>query len=736
MRARIHKNLSETILPAVLNSYSVIFFFNNRVLALILFSVTCFNIVAGISGLISVTVAVLVANSMGFDKNILRQGVYSFNALLTGICIGTFFEPGLVFTVILLLAALLSLILSIAIGGWLGKYGLPFLSIPFVLSFWIVLLPSSQLENLGLTQRNVFWMNEIYSVGGKHLLDFFQTIDNLPLSRMVSIYFRSLSSILFQDNLLAGILIAVALLISSRITFLLSVTGYLAAYIFARFVGADMLSFSFYNIGANYILVAIAAGGFYAIPSRYSFLWVAILIPLTSLMILFMSGLMNTYQLPVFSLPFSIITILFVWFLILRVKPGKLALTQLQHFSPEINLYTYINNLDRSMVYKFFPLYLPFWGEWKVSQGYEGRHTHKGEWSNAIDTSLADESGNTYERSAGKVENYFCYNKPVVAPADGVVVEINDNIDDNEPGKVNTINNWGNTIVIKHLNTLYTQLSHLRPGSFRVKKGDFVRKGDIVAFCGNSGRSPEPHLHYQVQTTPMVGAKTISYPFAYYLLKVNSDYRLKSFEIPAEGDVISNITINQLLKAAYDLQPGMILRFSYRINDSEEREASWEVFTDAYNYTYLYCPESQSTAWFVNDGTMFRFTSFAGNRKSLLYYFYLASYKVLLGYYPDIEINELMPLHIVRKNKWWIWIHDFTAPFYQYIKFNFRNKASWSDMSVNPSRLRLETSIEFSLFASKKSAAEGLIVLDDNRLAEFSLNMGNTKIWARSQNIL
>ena len=201
MRARIHKNLSETILPAVLNSYSVIFFFNNRVLALILFSVTCFNIVAGISGLISVIVAVLVANSMGFDKNILRQGVYSFNALLTGICIGTFFEPGLVFAVILLLAALLSLILSIAIGGWLGKYGLPFLSIPFVLSFWIVLLPSSQLENLGLTQRNVFWMNEIYSVGGKHLLDFFQTIDNLPLSRMVSIYFRSLSSILFQDNL-------------------------------------------------------------------------------------------------------------------------------------------------------------------------------------------------------------------------------------------------------------------------------------------------------------------------------------------------------------------------------------------------------------------------------------------------------------------------------------------------------------------------------------------------------
>lgn len=732
---RLFRIFRETIVPAVLNSYSVIFFFNNKFLALILLVVTCFNVIAGLSGLLAALAAVLIANSMGFDKNTLRQGVYSFNALLTGICIGTFFEPGIVFIAILLLAVLLSLILSIVLGGWLGKYGLPFLSIPFVISVWIILLASSQLENLGLTQRNVFWMNEMYSIGGRHLLDFFQTIDNIPVSRMVSIYFRSLSSILFQDNLLAGILIALAILMSSRIAFLLSVTGYIAAYIFARFVGADMLSFSFYNIGANYILVAIAAGGFFTIPSRYSFLWSALLIPLTSLMILFMSKLMSLYQIPVFSLPFSLITIMFIWFLILRVKPGKLALTQLQHFSPEVNLYTYINNLDRSAVNRYFPFYLPFWGEWTISQGYEGKHTHKGEWSNAIDAVLTDESGTTFERSADKVENYFCYNKPVVAPADGVVAEITDNIDDNEPGKVNTIHNWGNTITIKHLNNLYTQLSHLRNGSFRVRKGDFVKKGDIVAFCGNSGRSPQPHLHCQVQSTPLVGAKTISYPFAYYLLKINKGYQLKSFEIPSEGDVISNISTDQLLKTSFDLQPGMILRFKYRIDDSEEKTISWEVFTDAFNYSYLYCHESHSTAWFVNDGTMFRFTSFKGDHKSLLYYFYMVSYKVLLGYYPDIEINDLFPLHIVRNNRWWVWLHDFTAPFYQYLRFRFRSIAAWSDMSVNPSRIRLETTIDFSLFNKSRSAARGSLLLHNNRVEEFSLHMGKTKIWAQRQNI-
>jgi urea transporter len=735
MMHRLFNKINETFLPAVLNSYSVVFFFNSRLLAVILLVVTFFNIVAGLSGLAAVITAVLIANSMGFDKTILKQGIYTFNALLTGICIGTFFDPGPVFVVILLLSSLLSLMLSVAIGGWLGKHGLPSLSIPFILSVWIIMLPSSLLGNLGLTQRNVFWMNEMYSIGGKPLLDFFQTIENLPLNRVVGVYFRSLSSILFQDNLLAGLLVALALLISSRITFLLSVTGFIVAYLFARFVGADMISFSFYNVGANYILVAIAAGGFFTIPSRYSILWAALLIPLTSLMILFMTKLFSYFQLPPFSMPFSIITILFLWFLLLRKKPGKLALTQFQHFSPEVNLYTYINSLDRSDVNRFFHLYLPFWGEWTVNQGYEGKHTHKGEWSNAIDMVLEDESKRSWENSPDKLENYYCYNKPVVAPADGIIAEISDNIDDNEPGKVNTIHNWGNTVIIRHLNNLYTQLSHLRTGSIKFSKGDFVRKGEIIAFCGNSGRSPEPHIHYQVQSTPLIGAKTVSYPFAYYLKRVNKGYNLESFAIPSEGDIISNITTNQLIKSAFDFQPGMILKFSYQINDSEEKQATWEVFTDSYNYKYLYCSSSKSVAWFVNDGTMFRFTSFEGDRMSLLYYFYLVSYKVFLGYYPDLDVTDNFPLHAVSKNRWLIWIHDFTAPFGQYINFIFKNRPLWSDISINPSAIRISSNIYFELFKKVKSAAEGSVLLSDNRIKEFELRVGNRKIWAQNRYI-
>src|SRR5665647_2195297 len=185
---RTIKLFRNIILPATLNSYSVIFFFNNKLFALVIMLVSFFNFFAGLSGLIAVLVAILIANSMGFDKLQLRNGIYSFNALLTGIGMGTFFDPGLVFYSLLLLAALLTLILSVAMGGWLYKYGLPFLSIPFVITFWFIVLPSSQFENLGLTQRNIYWMNEVYAIGGNPMLNFFQTMDSLPIHKMVDIY--------------------------------------------------------------------------------------------------------------------------------------------------------------------------------------------------------------------------------------------------------------------------------------------------------------------------------------------------------------------------------------------------------------------------------------------------------------------------------------------------------------------------------------------------------------------
>ncbi len=446
--------LQNEIFPGILNSYSIIFFLDNKILAVTIILVSFFNFWAGFSWLIAVIFTLFIGYSMHLDKLTLRSGLYSFNSLLAGMDLGTYFDPSFVYFSLLALSSLLTLLLSVNLAGWFYKMKIPFLSIPFVVAFWFIFLPSSHFQNLGLTQRSIFWINEMYAKGGNNLLQLFQTIDSFQINKLVDIYLRSISSIFFQNNLLAGLLITIALLYSSRIMFSLSIIGFLSAYLFAHFTGYVASSINYYNIGANYMMVAFGIGGFFLIPSKQSYLWTILLIPLTSLVLLFFYKLLVFIQLPVFSLPFSFVTILFIYFLHLRTNAYRLVITPLQQNSPEKNLYSFNNNKDRLAGWNYLPIHLPFMGQWTVTQAHDGKITHKGEWGKAFDFMITDSDSKTYRNNGYLLNDYYCYNKPVLAPADGIIESITDNVDDNEIGKVNTLNNWSNTIVIRHLDGL------------------------------------------------------------------------------------------------------------------------------------------------------------------------------------------------------------------------------------------------------------------------------------------
>jgi len=55
---------------------------------------------------------------------------------------------------------------------------------------------------------------------------------------------------------------------------------------------------------------------------------------------------------------------------------------------------------------------------------------------------------------------------------------------------------YGNLVVI-HSDHFITYYGH--NSSFNVKKGDFVNKGDVIAFSGNTGHSSGPHVHYETR---------------------------------------------------------------------------------------------------------------------------------------------------------------------------------------------------------------------------------------------
>ncbi|MFZ4724912.1 MAG: urea transporter [Paludibacter sp.] len=726
--------LRNEIFPGILNSYSIIFFLDNKILAGTIMLVTFFNFWAGFSGLMAVIFTLLIGHSMHFDKLTLRSGLYSFNALLAGIGMGTFFDPGFVYFSLLALATLLTFLLSVAMSGWFYTYKIPFLSIPFVIAFWFVVLPSSHFQNLGLTQRNIFWINEMYAVGGNNLLQFFQTIDSFQINKLVDIYLRSLSSIFFQNNLIAGLLITFALLYSSRIMLSLSIIGFLSAYFFAQFTGSETASINYYNIGANYMMVAFAIGGFFIIPSKLSYLWTVLLIPLTSLVLLFFYKLLGFIQLPVFSLPFSFVTILFIYFLQLRSKAKNLIITPLQQNSPEKNLYSYNNNKERLAGLYYFPIHLPLMGQWTVTQAHDGNITHKGEWGKAFDFMITDSKAKTYRNDGYQLSDYYCYNKPVFAPADGFIELIIDNIEDNKIGSVNTTNNWGNSIVIRHATGLYSQISHLRKDTFKVAKGDFVKRGDLIAHCGNSGRSPEPHVHFQIQTTPMLGSKTIDYPFAYYFKQNNTNDVLMQFKKPENGDIVTTVSSDAFLYNAFNILPDNSLEMKFSINELPEKTENWDTYTDAYNQKYIYCAETNSSAYYVNDGFMFYFTAFYGNKKSLLYYFYLSAYKIYLGNNTKIEIVDSLPLNLINKAKTAVWLHDFIAPFHTFMKVKFDSSILISENSLGAGYTKFASAINFNLNGKLSKVSNSVITITENGIMEFEYLSEKTKIKAKCTN--
>jgi hypothetical protein len=94
-------------------------------------------------------------------------------------------------------------------------------------------------------------------------------------------------------------------------------------------------------------------------------------------------------------------------------------------------------------------------------------------------------------------EDYPIFMEKVISPLNGVVFRVVNNIDDNLPYCGNYPYNTGNTVVIQN-ERRFLLMGHLRKGSIRVKVGDIVKSGDLIAEAGNSGYSERPHLHMQL----------------------------------------------------------------------------------------------------------------------------------------------------------------------------------------------------------------------------------------------
>jgi len=75
----------------------------------------------------------------------------------------------------------------------------------------------------------------------------------------------------------------------------------------------------------------------------------------------------------------------------------------------------------------------------------------------------------------------------------------------------------GNYIILDLGHSRFALYAHLQPGTLRVKLGDHVKAGQVLARLGNSGNSDAPHLHFQLTDgNSGLGAEGIPYELESY----------------------------------------------------------------------------------------------------------------------------------------------------------------------------------------------------------------------------
>jgi len=155
----------------------------------------------------------------------------------------------------------------------------------------------------------------------------------------------------------------------------------------------------------------------------------------------------------------------------------------------------------------------------------------------AIDWIQLGDDGRAFTGDEHDNKSYHAWDQEIHAVADGKIVEVKDGIPENVPnsGKLAVQMTYdtlpGNHIIQELSEGHYAAYAHLRPGTIKVKVGDTVKSGDVIAHLGNTGNSSEPHLHFQVCDAPSFPASE-GLPFAIEQYTYE-DYKLDKSPKPA-----------------------------------------------------------------------------------------------------------------------------------------------------------------------------------------------------------
>ncbi len=611
-------NQYKSFLATVIKPYSAILFLNHKVAGFVILAITFINPSVAISGILAVVFTILFAKLIGMTQEYLYQGFYIYNSLLVGMGIGYIFTPSFISIVLIAICSAFTFMLSFMLNRLFSNYNIPILSLPFSIVTIFIYLASLKYGGLISTLVNN------------------ATIYDIDLPLLLSGFLKSFGTIFFLPNNIAGFLLLMLVLYFSRIIFIMSAIGYYVGILFHSFlIGSYQLAL-YDPYAFNYILVAIALCGIFLLPTLKSFLFsligIAISVVLTDAIIV----LFNYYSIPVFTIPFNLTVITSVFILsIIYYEDFNFNIKA----TPEKSL---IHRL--SMMFRFGDIYtkisLPFSGKWVVYQGFDDTWTHKGKYKYAYDF-VQKIDNKTYMRDGLQLEDYYAFGKSILSPIEGYVIDCRHDLIDNFIGSVDRVNNWGNYIIIKSSTGFFVEISHLMQYSLSVKVGDFVKLNDPLAKCGNSGYSPEPHIHIQVQGIGVIGGFTKKFCFTEYYLGDT----LVLNGLPNKEEIVEPVIIDKSITSRFLFV--LDDTFSYNVLQDGHKIDEIELIARMNDLGEFYLEDIHGNKlYFYNDLMQFYFYAYAGEESYLKWLFMLVP-RVPFINKENIKYKDYLPIELV-----------------------------------------------------------------------------------------
>lgn len=605
----------------ILKPYSAILFLDNKFAGFILLFITFINPSVALSGIAAILFTSLFAGFIGLKEAYLSQGFYIYNSLLVGMGVGYIFSPTLLSVLLIAIVSSFTFMLSFMLNRLFSVYHIPILSLPFSIVTMFLYLAS--LKYSGLLSS---------LVNNTTILDI-----TLPLN--ISGFLKSFGTIFFLPNNLAGILMLILVLYFSRIIVIMALAGYYFGVLVHSFLIGSYEQALYDPYAFNYILVAMALCGVFLLPTISSFFLALIAVAISVVLTDAIGMLFNYYAIPVFTLPFNLTVITFIFTLsAIYYKDFNLNIKS----SPEESFSRYL-----SYIFRFGEIAtkvsLPFSGSWSVYQEFDDEWTHKGKYKYAYDFVIKHE-GNSYRNDSADVQEYYCFGESILSPVSGYIVDSRDDLVDNMIGQVDTINNWGNYIIIKSDIGFFVEISHIMQYSASVKVGDYVQTGNIIAKCGNSGYSPEPHIHIQVQDVGVIGGFTREFCFSEYYKGNQLIFNAKPKKGDILGGVVSDKSISSRLLFILDD------RFEYDVYENETKISEEKFIVKMNDYGEFYFEDTaQNRLYFYHDLKQFYFHNYVGVESHLKWLFKLAP-RVPFVNKKEITFKDSLPLYLL-KNK-------------------------------------------------------------------------------------